>query len=267
MLPVEAGEIGIALHLRDGGQQAEEVAAFLDGHLVFLAGLAVAVNLAVGHRVNAEVVRREREFPAFAGGVIHERNQKRLRQRRAEKQELRGHRIKDIRGADATVGVGLFAELHRLAVVVGDEFAGGEALAVSEGAELGILHAASTGEIGHEFVVEGRAALHERGVFLRASLEQVGGFPTIAPPVGAEIFLHELDGVEIVVGEHEPARDGLVGDFDAIEPDVQVGSLRLARNFLGAGGDLRRGADRRVLGSRRSQIQVAPVDANVVALL
>ena len=143
--PVEAGEVGVAFHLRDGADQEQQVAALLDGHLVVLAALAAAIDLAVGVRIGAEVVRREGELPALARGVVHERHEERLGQRRAEEQELRRHRIEHVRGADAAVGVVLLAELERLAVGVGDELARGEALAIGERAELGVFLAAGLG--------------------------------------------------------------------------------------------------------------------------
>jgi hypothetical protein len=77
-------------------------------------------------------VRGEREAPALAGGVLHERDEKRFGEGRAEQQELRRHRIEHVGGGDAAVAVVLLAELERLAVGVGDELAGGEALAVGE---------------------------------------------------------------------------------------------------------------------------------------
>ncbi len=62
--PIKPGEVGVAFHLRDGRHQDQQVAAFLDGHLVVLAAFAAAIDLAVGLRVSAEVVRREGKRPA-----------------------------------------------------------------------------------------------------------------------------------------------------------------------------------------------------------
>jgi len=50
LLPVEAGEIRVALHLRYGSQEDEQIAALFDGHLVALVALAAAIDLAVGVR-------------------------------------------------------------------------------------------------------------------------------------------------------------------------------------------------------------------------
>ena len=43
-----AGEVGVALHLGQRGEQDQHVAGFLDRHLVLLGLLAAAVDLAVG---------------------------------------------------------------------------------------------------------------------------------------------------------------------------------------------------------------------------
>src|SRR5205823_9971338 len=101
-----------------------------------------------------EVVRREGELPAIARGVIHEGNQERLRQRWAKKQELRRHRVKDVRSADTTVRMVLLAEVQRLAVGVRDEFARGETLAVGQHGELRVFLAAGPGEVGDQLGVE-----------------------------------------------------------------------------------------------------------------
>ena len=61
-----------------GGDQDEQVAALFDRHLVFLSELAAAVHLAVGQRIGAEIVRRERPLPARQRGVFEHRLQLRL---------------------------------------------------------------------------------------------------------------------------------------------------------------------------------------------
>src|SRR5207249_140420 len=95
-------------------------------------------------------------------------------------------------------------ELNRLAIVVGDELAGRETLAISERGQFCILLAAGAGEISHQLLVESGAALHERPIVARGGLEQIGGFPTVAAPVWLQVLLHEFNGIEVTVGEHEP---------------------------------------------------------------
>ena len=53
----------------------------------------------------------------------------------------------------------LLAELERLTVVVRDELAGREALAIGQRGKLRVVLAAGRGQIGHQFVVECRTAL------------------------------------------------------------------------------------------------------------
>ena len=83
--PVARGKVCIAFHLRDGTEETKQIAALFDRHLIIHAALAIAINLAVGLRIGAEVVRCERKFPALARGIIHERHDERLRQRGTEK--------------------------------------------------------------------------------------------------------------------------------------------------------------------------------------
>ena len=131
--------------------------------MIFFSAFAAAVNLAVGVGIGAEVVRGEGKFPARRVGVFHEGHDEGFGDAGAEEKKLRGHRIKNIRGGNATIGMIFFAELERLAVFVRDEFSSGETLAVRERADFGIFFAASVGEIGHEFGIEG-FALFAKGV-------------------------------------------------------------------------------------------------------
>ena len=219
LLPVESCEVRVAFHLRDGAEQQQQIAALLDRHLVLLGAFAAAINLAVRLGISAEVMRRERELPTFACRIVHEGHKERLRRRWSEEQELRRHRIKHVRSANATVRVVLFAELERLAIVIGDELASRETLAVGERSQFCILLAACAREVGHEFLVERFATFLQRLIISRGGLEQIGGLPAVAAPVRPEVLLHVLDRVEIVVGEHQPAGDGFSADSGDVELD------------------------------------------------
>ena len=76
-----------------GGDEDEQVAAFLDRHLVVLGALAAAVDLAVGEWVGAEVVRGEGPLPARQGGVVEDRLELGLEQVGLEEEEERRRRI------------------------------------------------------------------------------------------------------------------------------------------------------------------------------
>ena len=201
-LPVKTGEVRIPFHFRDRSHQEQQIAGLFDGHLVPRRALAAAVNLAVGVRIGAEVVRRERKIPALARGVIHERHEKRFGHGRSEQQELRRHGIKDIRRSNAAIGMILLAELQRLAIGIRDKFARGEALAIGERRELRVLLATGLDEIGHQFAVERFAAFPQRFVVVGGRPEQIGRLPAVATPVGPQILFHVLDRVEVVVRQH-----------------------------------------------------------------
>ena len=184
--PIVAGEIGVAFDLGDRGHQDQQVAAFLDRHLVLLGALAAAIDLAVGLGIGAEIVRRERKLPAIAGRVIHERHDKRLGERRAEQQKLRRHRVEHVGRGDAAVGVILLAELKRLAVGVGDEFAGGKTLAVGERCNRGILVAAGAEQVGRQLFVELTAGGDQLLVIASGLDEQPLGVESVSSPVGPQ---------------------------------------------------------------------------------
>ena len=98
----------------------------------------------------------------------------------------------------------LFAELEWLAIVIGDELARGETLAVGERGQFCILLAAGTREVGQEFLIERFATFLQQVIIARGGLKQIGGLPTVTAPVWPQVFAHVLDRVKIVVGEHEP---------------------------------------------------------------
>ena len=140
--PVLAGEVRVALGLGQGRQEDEHVAGFLDRHLVFLGPLAAAVDLAVGQRIGAEIVRGEGPLPARRGCVVEVLHEDGLGQGRAEQQKLRSHRINYIDRADTAVGEILLGEDQRRAGGVGDDLAAREGLTVRQPDDPGILRAA-----------------------------------------------------------------------------------------------------------------------------
>src|SRR6185369_3752873 len=53
LFPVAPGEIGVAIHLGDGGHEDKQVPAFLNRHLVFFRALSAAVHLSIGVGIGA----------------------------------------------------------------------------------------------------------------------------------------------------------------------------------------------------------------------
>ena len=124
---------------RDHGRDDEHVARLLDRHLVLLGLLAAAVDLAVGLRIRAQVVRGEGELPPRRGGVVEHRRDRGLQQFVVQQHEDRRGRIDHIDRADAAVAEVLLAEEHRPAVGGGDELVGADRLAIGQGAEVGVI--------------------------------------------------------------------------------------------------------------------------------
>ena len=158
----------------DGGDEDEHVAALLDGHLVFFGLLAAAVDLAVGERVLAEIVRGEGELPAGERGVFEDREELGFQQLGVEEEEERGGGVDDVDGGDAAVGEVLFGEEHGVAVGVGDELVRGDGLAVGEDGDVGVVFAADFDEVGGELFVECVAACFE-GRSIAVRLDRASG--------------------------------------------------------------------------------------------
>ena len=153
------------------------------------------------------------------------------------------------------------------------------------------MPAAGFGERGHEVAVEFFAAGFERFVFGGGFFEQGGGIIAVAAPVRAQVLFEILDGEFVVIGEHEPAGDGVGGDLAEVEIEseplrtaviVRSEGIRSARRADGpiSGPEFRRGASVLPkpcrLGSLKTvqrgcswvvscHVQFAPIDAKVIA--
>src|ERR1700685_3506092 len=71
--PVTPSERSIVFGVSKGGNHENHVARLFHWHLVILSHLAAAVELPVGQRIDAEIVRREGEFPIRALSITHDR--------------------------------------------------------------------------------------------------------------------------------------------------------------------------------------------------
>jgi len=139
---------------RQRGQEDQHIAALFHRHLVLLGALAAAVDLSVGLRVGAQIVRREGEAPAVHARVIHHRLKLRLHETRAEEQREGRRGVDHVHGGDAAVREVLLGEVEGGAVGIGHQFVGGERLPVGQHGQLRVLFAAGLAEIGHQFRVE-----------------------------------------------------------------------------------------------------------------
>ena len=138
--PPEPGKIGVFFHPGDGCAQKDQVGALLDRHHVGLVRrrLSAAVDLAVGLRIHADVVRGERKLPARRRTVDQGRRDQRLGESRAHQQKLRCGRIDDVDRGDAAVAAILLGEEERLVVAIGRQPAPGQRLTISQRSDLGI---------------------------------------------------------------------------------------------------------------------------------
>ena len=193
-----------------------------------------------------------------------------------------GGGIGDVDGADAAVGEVLLGEEVGASVGGGDELVGGDGLAVADGAEGGEVVAALLCGGLEELVVELGAAFEQLLVLGVGGEEHVGEGESLASPVGDEALLEVLDGVDVVVGEHDAGGGGCaggdgegLGDGDGVAAAAGGGEDSGVGEFVAAGeravaddgvaavvllGD---GGVEAVVGAE-GEVEVSPFDAVVV---
>ena len=206
--PVARGVIGVAFHARQRRQQDQHIAALFHRHLVLFGALAAAIDLAVGLRIRAQIVRREGEAPAIHARVIHHGLELRLQQARAEEQRERRAGIDHVHRGDAAVAEILLRKVERGAIDIGHQFVRGQRLAIGQHRQFARTSAPPALRRSAISSVSKRLRAFEQRIVLAArAAQQVGGRRAVAPPPGALLALEVFDGVEIVVGQHQVAGD------------------------------------------------------------
>ena len=98
---VAADEFTAVAEFEQSSGQKQHVAAFFDRHLRF----RVAVVLAVGQRISAEIMRGEITFPAPRFEKLKYRDQHGFEQLRRDEQKQRRRRISHVDRRNAAVGM------------------------------------------------------------------------------------------------------------------------------------------------------------------
>lgn len=158
----------------------------------------------------------------------------------------------------------------------------GNGLPIGQGAEFGIGAAAGLLRFLHHLAVELLAALQQGVVFIGCGLEFAADAVVALPvPVGAEVLAEVLDRVDVIVSEQHVVADGVGSHLSEIV-DIGQGYGLLehvfspnARSTFGQGSRggecLLRGVvvgqGEFSLAGRGGEVEVSPVDADVVALL
>ena len=155
--------------------------------------------------------------PARRRGVVQDRHEHALGQRRAEREEERRLREQDVDRADAAVAEVLLGEDQRPAGGVGRDLVAGPGLPVGQRAEQGILLAAHAGKIGHQFLVELPATWCQRSVIARGGLEHVARLRPITPPIWPQAAAEVLDRIQVVVGQDHLPRHRLGAHLAQVE--------------------------------------------------
>ncbi len=132
--PPQRRERGVTLHPGDRCAEQDQVSALLDWHHIGLVGrrLSAGVDLTVGLRIHADVVRGKWELPARRSAVDQGRCDESLRECRPHQQKLRRGGIDHVNRGNAAVAAVFLREQEWLFVGVGCEAAARESLAVGE---------------------------------------------------------------------------------------------------------------------------------------
>jgi len=170
--------------------------------------------------------------------------------------------------------------LERLPVGVGDELGGRERLPVRQHRDRGVLRAAGQLEIALQIRIECPRLDVERVAVVRRRRQRRLHRRTVAAPVRGEVVREIANRLDVVVGEHRVAGDGLRSH----RAEIPRGGHRVPARGRGSGRDrVSRGwnraaaresaahpsagapGDDRAAAGRRREIPVAPIDAHVIA--
>ena len=158
----------------------------------------------------------------------------------------------------------------------------GERLAVGERAQPGVLLAARAAQVRHQLLVELLRPPGQALVLPVRRQQHVRGVGPVAAPVRTQAAFEVDDRIEVVVGEHDAPSNRPGGDLSQIEGKGQRRRPLLGRPEAGqiVGGQQRpRPGEhlprlRPLLDHRRNtfaafggQVEIAPVDAKIVAVL
>ena len=276
--PVLLREACVRALLQHRRGQQEHVAALLQRH-------PVAIVLAVGIGIHAHIVGCPDLVPVAALGIVEYEVQQGLRDLGVIAQEQRDGGIGHIHGAGASVGEVLLGDEIQVVVPSCYELVGGNGLPVCEGAEVGVLLSSGLGGLLDEAVVEGVQAVAELGPFLGRLCHLLGnGIAAGGVPVGAQLLPEELDGIDVVVGEHQQLFGLLLyllhveapGQGHVFIHEVAGGDGLALAEHLGihlsgrceaqpGGFSLHEGQS--TLSGYGGHVEVAPIDANVVPAL
>ncbi len=220
-------------------------------------------------------MRCEGPGPASHSRVIEHRLQLRLEQRGAEQQRERRARVNDVHGGDASVAEILLRKVERRAVRVSYQLVRRQGLPVRQDRQPRVRLPARRAQIGPEFGVESTRAFRKRIMIAPAPPQKIGRLRALSAPPRPLAPLKILDRIQVVVSQHQVARH-------RIRPrPAQVHRHRQHRRCAAAEivgvrqlALVLKGCPRLVAGQNRggysfvavrSQIQVAPVDAHIVA--
>ena len=227
------------------GSEDEHVASLFDRHVG-------TIDLSVGDGVGAQVVGSKRFCPAPAIGIVENGRHHGFLQFRvvAEKERCLG--VGEVYRVDAAVGVVLLREEEQVALVVLEELVGSDDMAIDPRQHLCIVGTTHLEGVVVDAAVEVSAALHDAGILRIHAAEQLEDADrSFVGPVGLVAVEHVFNVLHLVVAYHHVA-----GSTAGASEVVGIAEQRLGSVVLDA--------DLPIDGG---QIEIAPVDADGVALL
>ncbi len=226
--------VEVAVLCGDDGCEREHVATLLYGHGAAAAVGGIAVVVAVGLRVVAQVVVREVVVPFAQCAVLEDRGNHGFGQCRGVDPVERLGGIGHVERVDEAAGVVLTAHKHEVALRVGEELVGSVDLPIDACQNLAVLGSAHFVAVHVDDAVCVAALLHDVVVVLIEVVEARGdGGSAVVRPVAFAVAVEVLDGERVVVAEHSEGAFALrVHDAEAIVVDDAV--VRAAGAFPGA---------------------------------
>jgi hypothetical protein len=243
-----------------------------------MSSFSSAVNLSISQRIGAEIVRRKRPLPPRQCGVFHHRLEHGLNKCGIEKQKKWRGRINHVDSGDAPVGEIFLGEEHGRAIHVGREAMRRERLAIGEDRKLCVRRSAGFGQIGSELAIEGLTAGEQVRILGFGVDEHLLHRRVIALPVWAQFAAQILNCIPLGVSEQQVPSNGCCRDLAQGKYDAQMRSMIarhprhvevVARRQHSRGGKTTQciggDGDLRVCRIRHGEMEIAPVDAQIVA--
>ena len=166
--------------------------------------LVQPIDLPPGVRVTAHIVGRKVILPDIVVCEAEDRTQHTLCQLCIVQKEHRRGGVAQIHRSDTAVGVVFLGEKDHIAMLIGDQFMGGQNEAVAHGTEECVILAADGVSRIIQFTVKSLCLLHDGSLVRKCRTDGSQNIAVHAGPVGFAPFTEVVDGEQVIVGNDQP---------------------------------------------------------------